>query len=99
MFLRMASLKFEFSRPHVICSLRAWLKNLMNDADRGVARLLVILGPSCKLKTKPTDNIVARIFLKGVGISSGMFLGEGLGASPRPRLNKNAAYTKCALRQ
>ena len=24
--LRMASLKFEFSFPHVICSLRTWLK-------------------------------------------------------------------------
>ena len=33
MFSRMASLKFEFSRPHAICSLKTQLKNLKNDAD------------------------------------------------------------------
>ena len=64
-------------------------KKFIEDTARGIARLLLMSGLSWKLKTKkkqllPTDNIsrgVARIFLKGVRISSGMFLREGLGAS------------------
>ena len=41
MFSRMASLKLEFSRPHIIYSLRAWLKELKNDAEHNCGHRLL----------------------------------------------------------
>ena len=37
----MASLKFEFSRPYVICSLRVQLKNLKNNAQHNYGHWLL----------------------------------------------------------